>query len=277
MVPKFMSYQLLILGCGSSGGVPRITGDWGVCDPIEPRNRRTRCSALVTYAQEKRGAAHAFNFRMLLDCSPDMREQLLSAGIRDLDAVLLTHDHADQTHGIDDLRAIVYERKKRLDVYMDQATAVTMNQRFGYCFMSPPGSGYPPILEQRLISTTQDEVKLKNEYTDFSVIPFRQIHGNIESVGYRFGNLAYSSDISDLPDESKERLQGLSCWIVDALRMTPHPTHFHLDKALELIEEIKPKRAVLTNLHIDMDYQTLKKSLPLHIEPAFDGMVIEDC
>ena len=275
MVPKSMSYQLRILGCGSSGGVPRITGDWGVCDPAEPRNRRTRCSALVTYVQEK-GGVLASDFHMLVDCSPDMREQLLSADVSELDAVLLTHDHADQTHGIDDLRAIVYERKKRLDVYMDQATAVTMDQRFGYCFKTPAGSDYPPILEQRLISATQDVVKFQKESADFSVIPFRQIHGNIESVGYRFGNLAYSSDISDLPNESKERLQGLSCWIVDALRMTPHPTHFHLDKALALIEEIKPQRAVLTNLHIDMDYQTLRQTLPSHIEPAYDGMVIED-
>lgn len=274
-----MTYQLRILGCGSSGGVPRITGDWGVCDPNEPKNRRTRCSALVTYKATRvvdNIVDAASVLRILVDCSPDMREQLLKARVNELDAVLLTHDHADQTHGIDDLRAIVYERRERLNVHMDKATAKTMDQRFGYCFEAPEGSGYPPILEKHLVSASQTEIKFRKGPIALSVIPFRQIHGPIESVGYRFGGLAYSSDISDLPEESKERLQGLSCWVIDALRMTPHPTHLHLEKALNLIEELRPQRAVLTNLHIDMDYEALKTALPPHVVPAYDGMLIDD-
>lgn len=261
-----MSVTFRILGCGSSGGVPRITGDWGLCDPSHPRNFRSRCSALVIRKGEK-GITRA-----LIDCSPDMRTQLLAAQAKFLDGVLFTHDHADQTHGIDDLRAMVYERRKKLEVWMDETTARTLDTRFGYCFSTPAGSDYPPILDGNIIPRSLTPISIVGGGGEITAKPFRQIHGNIDSLGFRIGNLAYSSDISELPDESVELLEGVECWVVDALRRAPHPTHFHLDKTLSMIEKLRIPKAVLTNLHIDMDYETLCAELPLHIRPAYDGM-----
>ena len=261
-----MTVTFRILGCGSSGGVPRIHGDWGDCDINEPKNSRTRCSMLVT----KSGGEG--DTTALIDTSPDMRTQLIDAGTVWLDAVLYTHDHADQTHGIDDLRAMVYAKRERIKVWMDTATSKTMNHRFGYCFSEIRDSNYPSILEDKRISTPYTDIEIDGAGGTLTVTPFRQVHGRIDSLGFRIGDIAYSSDISDLPEESETILQGLDTWVVDALRRAPHPTHFHLDKTLKMIEKIKPRRAVLTNLHIDMDYQTLIKELPPHIVPAYDGM-----
>ena len=264
-----MGRKFHILGCGSSGGVPRIHGDWGVCDPQEPKNRRTRCSIATTQSSEN-GQTN-----LLIDTSPDMREQLIAADIRHLDAVLYSHDHADQTHGIDDLRAMVYANRKRIDVHMDAATAKTLLSRFGYCFETPKNSDYPPILNHIPITDMDAPITVSGAGGEMVATPFRQIHGRIDSLGYRIGDVAYSSDISALPAESEDTVRGLDVWIIDALRRDPHPTHFHLAKSLEMIERFKPKQAVLTNLHIDMDYQTLCDELPAHIRPAYDGMVIE--
>ena len=254
-----MNVALRILGCGSSGGVPRIDGNWGVCDRDNPKNRRTRCSLLATRRTE---AGHT---RLLIDTAPDMRAQLIEAGAAWLDGVLYTHDHADQTHGIDDLRAMVYARRRRIRVWMDDATAKTLTGRFGYCFEQPADSGYPSILEDNRIAPPYMPIRIEGEGGVIEALPFRQIHGRIESLGFRIGNVAYSPDISDLPDESRPALENLDCWIVDALRREPHPTHFHLDKTLQIIEEIAPKAAVLTNMHVDMDYETLCRELPPHI------------
>ena len=262
-----MRLTFRILGCGSSGGVPRLDGSWGECDPAHPKNHRTRCSLLVQQSSE------AGQTSVLIDTSPDMRAQLIEAQTTWLDAILYSHDHADQTHGIDDVRAMVYARRQQIDVWMDQATADTLTSRFDYCFHQSEGSLYPAILKDNRITTPYEPIRIAGEGGGITATPFRQIHGSIDSLGFRIGDVAYSSDISDLPEESFADLEGLDCWIVDALRREPHPTHFHLDKTLELIETLKPKRAILTNLHIDLDYETLCKTLPKGVMPAYDGMV----
>lgn len=261
-----MSLTFRVLGCGSSGGVPRLDGDWGTCDPSNPKNRRTRCSLLVKQKTATGDTA------VLIDTSPDMRAQLIDAQTNWLDAILYSHDHADQTHGIDDVRAMVYAKRRRIQVWMDAATSATLTNRFGYCFQQAEGSGYPAILNDNRIETPYRDITVKGEGGDIVATPFRQIHGQIDSVGFRIGSVAYSSDISDLPEESYDAVSHLDCWIVDALRRTPHPTHFHLDKTLELIDRFKPKKAILTNLHVDLDYETLRKELPDGVEPAYDGI-----
>ena len=262
--------KVTILGCGSSGGVPRITGDWGICDKNNPKNYRTRCSILVSQFNGETDET-----RVLVDTSPDMRAQLIAADAGWLDAVLYTHDHADQTHGIDDLRAIAYERRKKLPVWMDEATSKRLKARFGYCFEAPAGSGYPPILEEHRIESDHSAISIEGAGGVLTAKPFLQRHGPIDSLGFKFGNIAYSSDISELPDDSSDQIRGISLWIVDALRRDTHPTHFNLDQALEKIASLGVQRAILTNLHIDMDYETLCKELPAHIRPAYDGMVIK--
>ncbi len=261
-----MSLKFRILGCGSSGGVPRIHGDWGLCDPANQKNRRTRCSMLVT----RKAAGGETN--VLIDTSPDMHRQLIDANIRWLDAVLYSHDHADQTHGIDDLRAMAYAKHQRIDVWMDAATAKTLTDRFGYCFKQLAGSDYPSILKDNRIKKPYQTIGIDGAGGQIIAAPFRQIHGRIDSIGYRINNIAYSSDINEVPEESEQILTGLDIWVVDALRRDPHPSHFHLEKTLKVIEKFKPRRAILTNLHIDMDYETLCAELPNHIRPAYDGL-----
>ena len=264
-----MSLRFTILGCGSSMGVPRVALGWGDCDPNNPKNRRRRCSLLV-----ERTAASGQITRLLIDASPDLREQLLDARIEELDAVLLTHEHADHTHGIDDLRPFFVKTRRPVDIYVDEPTSRAMHARFGYCFMTPPGSQYPPILrEHRLIPGTA--VTITGKGGPIEVLPVLQDHGDIPSLGFRFGNLAYSCDIKGLPDESLPLMAGLDLWIVDALRIHPHPSHMNLAESLDWIARVKTKRAILTNLHCDLDYEALRRRLPSHIEPAFDGMVIE--
>lgn len=264
-----MTLTFTILGCGSSGGVPRPALGWGACDPSNPKNRRRRTSLLV-----ERRSAGGGRTRVLVDTSPDLREQLLDAGVDWLDGVFFTHEHADHTHGIDDLRALFLHRRRRIDVYLDQQTARTMLARFGYCFTAPTESEYPPILnEHRIVAGTR--VTVGGAGGPIAVLPFLQDHGDIPSLGFRFGGLAYSADIKGLPPASIAALAGLDVWIVDALRYTPHPSHFSLDDALAWIERIRPGRAVLTNLHADLDYEQLRAKLPPDVEPAFDGMTVE--
>jgi phosphoribosyl 1,2-cyclic phosphate phosphodiesterase len=262
-----MTRRLTILGCGSSGGVPRPALGWGVCDPNNPKNRRRRTSILIEQGEPDRLT------RILVDTSPDLREQLLDAGVDWLDAVLYTHEHADHTHGIDDLRALVIHRRRRIDVYVDEATSRGMHGRFGYCFMTPPGSDYPPILnEHRLVPGVR--VQIQGQGGAIDVLPYLQEHGDIPSLGFRFAGFAYSADLKNLPPETIPLLDGLDVWVVDALRYTPHPSHFSLDEALAWIERLRPRRAILTNLHSDLDYEELRAKLPAHVEPAYDGMTI---
>jgi len=247
-------------------GVPRVALGWGACDPNNPKNQRRRCSLLV-----ERTNAQGNCTRVLVDCSPDLRLQLLDAEVEWLDGVLITHEHADHTHGIDDLRPLFVHKRRRVDIYLDEPTSRAMHARFGYCFMTPPGSEYPPIAtEKRMVPG--HSVTIEGQGGPVEALPILQDHGDIPSLGFRFGNVAYSADIKRLPPESVVALSGLNVWIVDALRKTPHPSHFDLDEALDWIARIKPKRAILTNLHTDMDYAALKAHLPPMVEPAYDQM-----
>lgn len=263
-----------ILGCGSSGGVPRIggaggNGIWGACDPKNPKNRRRRCSLLVT-RKSREGET-----LVLVDTSPDMREQLIDARVSRLDGVLITHDHADQLHGIDDLRMIAINMRRRVPVWSDAPTFEGVLGRFAYCFVQPEGSDYPAILDAQEIEEPFGTFAITGEGGPLPVRAFRQGHGRVDSLGFRFGPIAYSSDVDRLDEAAFAALAGVEIWIVDALRYAPHPSHAHLARTLEWIARVKPKRAILTNLHIDLDYETLRRELPDDVEPAYDGMVIE--
>lgn len=259
--------EITILGCGSSGGVPRADGAWGDCDPTDPRNHRSRCSMLARL-RSAQGPEHETT--VLVDTSPDLRLQTAAAGARRIDAALLTHDHADQTHGIDDLRAFALRDGRRIPVYMDAPTERLMLQRFAYVFRGGPG--YPAICEDRPLPALGEAWSIEGPSGAIPVTTFDQDHGGVRSVGYRFGPVAYSSDVVDLPPQALEVLSGVKVWIVDALRYRPHPTHFHVAKALEWITQVRPERAILTNMHIDLDFNMLMEQLPKGVEPAFDGM-----
>ena len=258
--------RFTILGCGSSGGVPRVGGEWGVCDPANPKNRRRRCSLLI----ERLGDGGVT--RVLVDTGPDMREQLLSADVAKLDAVLYTHAHADHLHGIDDLRGLALAHGRRVDVFMDAATLERAGEAFGYCFRG--AQGYPPILNASVIAPGEP-LTVDGDGGPLTVMPFRQLHGRIESLGFRVGDVAYSSDLHDLPEDALPHLEGLGVWIVDALRYKTHPSHLNVDQALEWSARIGARRAVLTNLHHDLDFERLTGELPAWAEPAFDMMVVE--
>lgn len=262
-----MSLKLTILGCGSSGGVPRVGAGWGACDPSNPKNRRRRCSVLV----ERAGPEGTTS--VLIDTSPDLREQLLGADVKRLDAVLYTHEHADHTHGIDDLRPLVISMRRKVPVYADRTTSELLLIRFGYCFETPPGSGYPPILEAHRLDHDRETV-VSGPGGAIRAMPFRMVHGDIDALGFRFDRIAYAPDVSELPKASMRHFQDLDVLIIDALRYTPHPTHFSVSEALSLVDEVRPKRAILTNLHSDLDYERLRDELPPNVEPAYDGMQI---
>lgn len=255
--------QITILGSGSSGGVPRGDGDWGDCDPSEPRNRRTRCSMLA------RRTGPDGQTTVLVDSSPDLREQMLAASVKTVDAVLYTHDHADQTHGIDDLRVFAIHRRRRIPAWMDVATHKALTQRFDYIF--EPKLGYPALMEACTIPPHGEPWAIKGEGGDIPVVTFDQAHGPIRALGYRLGDVSYSSDISGLDEAAIKAVRGSRLWIIDALRHTPHPTHAHLDQTLAWIAEAEVERAVLTNLHIDMDYKALSSLVPAHVEVGYDG------
>lgn len=263
-----MTLSVTILGCGSSAGVPRVGQGWGACDPTEPRNRRRRCSILV---ERDGGGGRTV---VLVDATPDLREQLLGADIRRLDAVLITHDHADHTHGLDDFRPLVIHMRRRMPVYVDEATSRVLHERFGYCFRTPDGSEYPPILDEHRIDP-EEPVVIEGPGGEVRAVPFRMQHGRGEALGFRFNDLAYASDVSAMPEASVAKLAGLDTLILDALRYSPHPTHFSVAESLAFIDRVRPRRAVLTNLHTDIDYATLKAELPDGIEPAYDGMRLD--
>ncbi len=255
-----------VLGCGSSGGVPRLGGHWGDCDPENPKNRRRRCSMLVTRESEQ-GVT-----RVLIDTSPDMRAQLLDAGIGTLDAVVYTHSHADHVHGLDDLRQIVFNTRQRLPVWADGDTQEALLSRFGYAFVQPADSPYPPILNLHSIHHEPFDIDGPGGAITFQ--PFQVEHGSIDALGFRIGDLAYLPDVSSIPGPAWNALKNLDCWVLDALRRTPHPTHAHLQQALDWIDRAAPTRAVLTNMHIDLDYATVEAETPPHITPAYDGLTI---
>ena len=261
------SLTLTILGCGSSGGVPRVGYGWGACDPAEARNRRRRCSLLVE-RREGEGAT-----TLLVDTSPDLREQLLDARVNRLDAVLFTHAHADHTHGIDDVRPLVIHMRRRIPIYADAETRALLTMRFGYCFETPPGSQYPPILDMNDL-VAGEPVLIAGQGGAIAAMAYGMEHGNETAHGFRFGPAAYAPDVSVMPEASKAHLQGLDLLVIDALRETPHPTHYSVSDALALIEEVRPRRAILTNLHTDLDYATLAARLPPGVVPAYDGLSV---
>lgn len=260
--------RFTILGCGSSSGVPRIGGHWGDCDPANPKNRRRRCSMLV-----ERHSAQGVT-RVLIDTSPDLREQLLSADVGELDAVVFTHSHADHVHGIDDLRQVVFNRSTRLPVWADGPTQEALLSRFGYAFVQPANSPYPPILDLNTI-TKLEEFSITGAGGTITFLPFEANHGSMDALGFRINGLAYLPDAVKIPDESWPSLDGLEVFVVDALRRKPHPTHAHLALTLEWIARAAPRHAVLTNMHIDLDYLEVGAETPDHVVPAFDGMQIE--
>jgi phosphoribosyl 1,2-cyclic phosphate phosphodiesterase len=263
------TFRLTILGCGSSPGTPRITGDWGNCDPSNPKNRRTRCSALA-----ERIRPDGRTTRVVLDTGPDFREQMLRAGVMRLDAALYTHPHADHIHGIDDLRGYVLEQKRLMDVWCDQPTLTRLMDGFGYCFTTPFGSAYPPILKARLFEHGKPVV-IEGEGGPLSFEPLPQIHGDIISLGFRIGGLAYCPDVSGFPEPTVERLMGLDVLVIDALQYKRHPSHLSLGEALDWIGRVVPKKAYLTHMHVPLDYATVMAETPDFVEPAYDGLTID--
>jgi len=247
--------KVTILGCGTSGGVPKLPEFWGACDPNNPKNRRTRASILIETAEST----------VVVDTTPDFRTQLLAADTGQLDAVFYTHDHADHVHGIDDIRGFYHRQQDKIPVYADPQTLAAIKDRFAYIFKRQ--AGYPAMCRGV-------ELKGAVNIADLNMIPFEQGHGDGISLGYRFGDFAYSTDLDRMTETGFDVLDGVKVWIVDALRYTPHPTHAHLEKTLEWIKRVAPERAILTHMTWDMDYETLKSELPKGVEPAFDGMTI---
>jgi len=252
-----------ILGCGSSGGVPRLGGHWGDCDPKNPKNRRQRCSLLVERTSSNGTTT------VLVDTSPDLRNQLLEQSVGRLDGVIYTHSHADHVHGIDDLRMVVFNMRERLSVWADGPTQDALLSRFGYVFVQPQGSPYPPILN---LCTLDGDTVIDGAGGPITFQPFAVGHGSMDALGFRMHDVAYLPDVAEIPDDVWPKLEGLDCWIVDALRRDPHPTHSHLSNTLDWIARVAPKQAVLTNMHIDLDYETVLAETPAHVVPAFDGL-----
>ena len=252
--------RVTVLGCGASTGVPVIGGEWGRCDPGDPRNRRRRVSVLV----EIGGVV------ILIDTSPDLREQLLDAGVARIDAVLLTHAHADHLHGIDDLRSVNRLMRSAIPLYTDHRTLAEIDCRFGYVLkpVEEPGRYYKPTLEAH-------EIAGPFEVRGVPVVPFAQDHGFSTTLGFRIGGFAYSTDVTELDDDAFAALAGVELWIVDCLRREPHPTHSHLEKTLSWIARVGPRRAVLTHMDQSLDYRDLNAELPNGVEPGQDGLVIE--
>lgn len=265
--------RVTILGCGASGGVPRADGGWGACDPTDPRNRRTRCGLLVQAWSGDRDSVDDAT-TILIDTPPELRLQLEAPGPRHLDAVIFSHEHADQTHGLDDVRPFAQRQRRAIPTYMDARTADILTSRFDYIFTGVPG--YPAIMTphpQPLTPLTP--IAVTGPGGRLAITPLLQDHGLMPSMGFRIGDFAYCNDVVDLPPQTLAALGGLSVFVVDALRYAPHPTHAHVDLALAWIETLRPRRAILTNLHIDLDYAALSARLPAHVSPAYDGMTID--
>ena len=252
--------RVTVLGCGASTGVPAIGPNWGQCDPTDPRNHRRRVSLLVETG----------NIAILIDTSPDLREQLIDARVRRLDAVLMTHAHADHLHGIDDLRQLNRIMKAVIPLWAEAHTMAQIRRRFGYALEPPPEPGqfYRPTLEAH-------EITGPFTVRGVPIVPFTQNHGFSTTLGFRIGAMAYSTDVTELDEAAFATIAGVELWIVDCMRRAPHPTHSHLAKTLGWIERVRPRRAVLTHMDQSLDYCTLAAELPDGVEPGQDGLVID--
>ena len=249
--------RLTILGSGTSGGIPRAPENWGQANPLDPRNRRRRASIHIQHEDTS----------VVVDTSPDFRDQMLDAGIKTIDAVFYTHDHADHCHGIDDLRGYAYQVRRKVPIYGDKATLATLAKRFDYAFIEQ--NNYPAICKAHEIGLEPVTIG------SLTMEPFMQGHGEGHSLGFRFGDMAYSTDVNHLDDAAFACLKGVKVWVVDALRYDPHPTHAHVDLTLSWIERLKPNLAVLTHIDRQMDHQTLEDQLPPGVRVAYDGMVLD--
>lgn len=267
---KTVTRRFTILGCGSSPGVPRVDGDWGACDPEEPKNRRTRAAFLVEQIAADGGVT-----RVVIDTGPDFRQQMISAGVTALDAVLYTHPHADHIHGIDDVRIFALKRRSQIPIYADIQTMARIREGFRYCIETPPGSEYPPIVRPEVLAEDEKRVVIDGDGGPIAFEPLRQVHGSIHSLGYRIGDVAYCCDISDFPTETVPRVQGLDVLIVDALQYRTHPSHLSLDEALQWVKRLKPRRTYLTHMHVPLDYQTVRRQTPENVEPAHDMLTFD--
>jgi len=254
-----MKNQILILGSGSSLGVPRIDGYWGNCDKNNKKNIRTRCSAIITKG----------NNNILIDTSPDLRQQFLQNKILNVSYVIYTHEHADQTHGINELRAFYFKNKKKIKIFGNKQTIKYLKSSFSYCFYGR--KGYKPFLEA---NTLKKKLILGNGEEKIKFLPIKVKHGSINSTGYIFNKVAYISDCSGISKVTLKKMTNLNTLIIDCLKIEKHPTHFSLNEALKLNEILKPRKTILTNLHSDLDFNFLLKKLPRNVKPAYDGLKI---
>jgi phosphoribosyl 1,2-cyclic phosphate phosphodiesterase len=253
--------KFIILGCGSSMGVPRSDGDFGKCNPKNKKNYRSRCSALIKTKNEI----------ILIDTSPDLRQQLINNNIRKIDKVFYSHMHADQTHGINDLRVFYIQNKKTIPVYADNPTKKYLLNTFRYCFVNF-NKEYPATLK---LNSINKNLTIRDGKNKLQIYPVKVKHGNVNSICYIIDKkLAYISDVSDISKNDYKHFKNLKYLIIDCLWLKYHPSHLNLENSLKFIEFFKPKKAILTNLHSDLDYDYLKKVLPKNIFPAYDGLTI---
>jgi phosphoribosyl 1,2-cyclic phosphate phosphodiesterase len=262
--------RFTLLGCSSSPGVPRINGDWGNCDPNNPRNRRTRASFLIEQIGPNGGKT-----TVVVDTGPDFREQMIRARVEYIDAVVYSHAHADHLHGIDDLRGYFITQKNRIPIYAEPATMARIEEGFGYCLRTPPGSGYPPIVAPHIIEDMAEPIVIDGAGGPITLLPLEQQHGDIISIGLRIGNVAYCCDVSDFPDATVAKLGGLDLLYIDALQYRPHPSHLSLDQALDWVARFSPGHSVLTHMHTPLDYETVMGETPPGVEPGYDGHAVE--
>ncbi|WP_320195226.1 MBL fold metallo-hydrolase [Agrobacterium rosae] len=262
--------RFTILGCGSSPGVPRINGDWGSCNPDNPKNQRTRAAFMVEQFAPDGGVT-----TVVIDTGPDLRAQLIAAKVTHIDAVLYTHAHADHLHGIDDLRGYFITSRQRIPIYADPATMQRIRDGFPYCLETPPGSNYPPIVEPHLIDDLEAEIAINGAGGTISLKPHLQQHGDTHSLGFRIGNVAYCTDVSDFPAQAIANLSGLDVLVIDTLQYRFHPSHLSMEQSLGWIEKFAPKRAILTHMHTPLDYDIVMGETPDHVEPGYDQMRFE--
>ncbi|MCM2293011.1 MBL fold metallo-hydrolase [Allorhizobium sp. BGMRC 0089] len=262
--------RFTVLGCSSSPGVPRINGDWGACDPTNPKNRRSRAALLVEQFAPDGGVT-----TVVIDTGPDFREQMIRAEVSRIDAVIYTHSHADHLHGIDDLRGFALMQHHRIPIHADPETMRRIEAGFGYCLKTPDGSNYPPIIKSVLIDDIDQPIRIEGKGGAIDFLPLLQQHGDIMSLGFRIGNVAYCSDVSDFPAETPPKMQGLDVLVIDALQYKEHPSHLSLQQSLDWIERLAAKRAILTHMHTPLDYETVMTKTPDHVEPAYDMLRFE--